>query len=463
MTRIFSNDAGRFERPAPSAFLRRCIAAALALAVLPAPALAQWAAPEVQAALKSAGGGDKDTRAFYKARTNRPLWIVGSTLGPQADRLLDLIETADAEGLDPDDYRPRRVAEAIERARGGSPKALAKAEMLLTRTFADYVLDVRRGRRTGMTYVEPTLAPVVPTRRAALDAAASAPSFQAYLDSVGWMNPLYGQLRNALGQNWGRGTRLTDQQIRTLQVNLDRARALPANPGRRYIVVDAASARLWAYEDGKVRDTMKVIVGKPSEQTPMMAGLIRFAMVNPYWNVPPDLVKTSVAPGVLSKGVSFLKAKGFEVTSDWSDNARKVDPTKVDWKAVAAGKVELPVRQLPGKDNAMGKMKFMFPNDFGVYLHDTPEKELFRKADRRFSSGCVRVEDAPRLARWLFGKPLVARSKAPEQKVDLREPVPVYITYLTAAPEGQTIAFRPDAYNRDRTQMAQVEGRSGDR
>jgi murein L,D-transpeptidase YcbB/YkuD len=251
---------------------------------------------------------------------------------------------------------------------------------------------------------------------------------------------------------------LGGQQEQLLRINLDRARALPANPGRRYILVDAASARLTMYENGRVRDSMKVVVGKSNEQTPMMAGLIRFAMVNPYWNIPPDLVKIRVAPGVLGKGVSFLKTKGYEVTADWSDDTKVVDPKTVDWKAVAAGRLELPVRQIPGKDNAMGKMKFMFPNDLGIYLHDTPEKELFRKADRRFSSGCVRVEDAPRLAKWLFGKPLTVKAGGREQRVDL--PVPVYITYLTAAPEGQTIAFRPDVYKRDNVQMARLGGRS---
>jgi murein L,D-transpeptidase YcbB/YkuD len=117
------------------------------------------------------------------------------------------------------------------------------------------------------------------------------------------------------------------------------------------------------------------------------------------------------------------------------------------------------MRQLPGAGNAMGKMKFMFPNEQGIYLHDTPERNLFAKADRRFSSGCVRVEDAARLAKWLFGKPLAPKAGAPEQQVNLPDPVPVYITYLTAAPEGQTIAFRSDVYNRDSLHLAKLEGR----
>jgi murein L,D-transpeptidase YcbB/YkuD len=456
-----SQSAGRFKRPAHSLILASFVAV---LAIPAAPARAQSDAPKLQAALKSAGG-DREVRAFYASRGSRPIWIQGGSIGPQADRLIDLIETSDAEGLDPDRYRPRKLRDAVEDARRRpSPKSLARAEMQLTRSFADYVRDVRQPRATDMVYIDQAVAPKPATTRAVLEELASAPSPIGYLDNVGWMNPVYGQLRAALIEGWGSRSGWSWDQQRLVQLNLARARALPANPGRRFLLVDVASQRLWMYENGRVRDSMKVVVGKSDEQTPMMAGLIRFAMVNPYWNIPPDLVKIRVAPGVLSKGVAFLKTKGYEVTSDWSDNARVVDPKKVDWKAVAAGRQELPVRQVPGRDNAMGKMKFMFPNDLGIYLHDTPEKELFRKADRRFSSGCVRVEDAPRLAKWLFGKPLPVKAGGREQRVNLPEPVPVYITYLTAAPEGQTIAFRPDVYNRDQAQMARLgAGSSGGR
>ena len=150
----------------------------------------------------------------------------------------------------------------------------------------------------------------------------------------------------------------------------------------------------------------------------------------------------------------------YEALSDWSANARPVDPARIDWQAVASGQQDIRLRQLPGGSNAMGKMKFMFPNKLGIYLHDTPEKELFRSADRRFSSGCVRVEDAPRLAKWLFGKPLQTRSAKPDQQVNLPAPVPVYITYFTAMPEGQSIAFRNDVYNRDAPQLARLRSRS---
>ena len=233
-----------------------------------------------------------------------------------------------------------------------------------------------------------------------------------------------------------------------LLANLDRARFLPASDSR-FIIVDAASQRLWLYENGEVRDTMKVIVGKPTEPTPMVASVIRFAVANPYWHVPPDLVRSRVAENVLKEGLGYLKTKKYEVVSDWSDDAQVIDPTTVDWKAVAAGETELAVRQLPGPTNAMGSIKFMFANQYGVYLHDTPDKNLFGEKQRTLSSGCVRLEDAGRLARQLFGTDPRPSSSNPEQIMTLPEPVPVYITYLTVDSDGERFAFRDDFYGRD--------------
>ena len=423
---------------------------------MPGAAHAQIASYEVAEALKSARG-DRDVRDFYRARGHRPLWIRGASLGPEANRFLDLVRTADLDGLDPGDYRPRALADAIEDAQSGSPKALAKAEMLLSAQFVDYVQDMRRPRDVGMHYVDRELRPAKPMARSVLEGAAASPSFLTYLNTIGWMHPIYGGLRQGLAGSLAAsaGVRggVHDQREQILRINLERARVLPAGTNQRYILVDAASARLWAYEGDRVRDTMKVVVGKSTEQTPMMAGLMRYALLNPYWNIPPDLARVR-AQTVVTKGTPWLKAMRYEVLTDWSTNARVVDPSRVDWRGVAEGRHQLPMRQLPGKDNAMGRMKFMFPNELGIYLHDTPERNLLSKADRRFSSGCVRLEDAPRLAKWLFGRPLTPRGTAADQRVDLPAPVPVYITYLTAMPEGRTVAFRSDVYNRDNVRVA---------
>ncbi|HWT13372.1 MAG TPA: L,D-transpeptidase family protein [Allosphingosinicella sp.] len=245
---------------------------------------------------------------------------------------------------------------------------------------------------------------------------------------------------------------------RLIQVNMERARALPSDLGRRYVLVDTAAARLFMYEDGRIVDSMRVIVGKPDAQTPMMASQIRYAVLNPYWNVPPELVRSRIAPNVLSRGLSYLEERGYEVLSGWTGDAAPVDPATIDWAALAAGRQELRVRQRPGAGNMMGDIKFRMPNDLGIYLHDTPDRALFEESNRQLSSGCVRLEDPQRLSRWLFGRQIAASSPDPEQRVDLPRPVPIYITYFTAAPSAEGIAFRSDVYGRDAPLLAQLGG-----
>jgi len=188
----------------------------------------------------------------------------------------------------------------------------------------------------------------------------------------------------------------------------------------------------------------------------LMAALIRFASLNPYWYVPTDLAAERIAPNVLKEGLPYLKHQGYQVMTDWNDSSTIIDPSTIDWKGVADGTTQVHVRQLPGRANAMGVMKFMFPNSQGVYLHDTPQKELLTEASRMFSGGCVRLEDAPRLGRWLFGREIKGTSSETEHRVDLAQPVPVYITYFTVVPEGSQLATYPDVYGRDKERLAAV-------
>jgi hypothetical protein len=189
----------------------------------------------------------------------------------------------------------------------------------------------------------------------------------------------------------------------------------------------------------------------------MLAALIRYANVNPYWNLPWDLVQTLIAPRVVDQGVTYLKDRGYQVLDSWEDDAKLVDPETVDWPAVAAGKVELRMRQLPGPANSMGEIKFMMPNEFGIYLHDTPNKALFAQDDRWLSNGCVRVEDARRLARWIFGDMPQGKDPSTEERVELKKPVPVYITYLTVGAEPGGLAFRADPYDRNAAVLARFD------
>lgn len=246
---------------------------------------------------------------------------------------------------------------------------------------------------------------------------------------------------------------------RKLLMNMERSRRLPAPDAvKRYILVDAGAARLWMYENGRVVDSMKVIVGAPSSATPMMAALMRFATINPYWNVPTDLVAKLIAPRVVSGGTTYLAERRYEVLDGWKRDSKVIDPASVSWPEVASGKTELRVRQLPGGANSMGAIKFMMPNDYGIYLHDTPNKSLFADEDRWVSNGCVRLEDAERLAKWIFGAVPRASDADREDHLQLFEAMPVYITYLTASPEDGPVLFRADPYDRDAKVLARFAG-----
>ena len=156
----------------------------------------------------------------------------------------------------------------------------------------------------------------------------------------------------------------------------------------------------------------------------------------------------TLAPNVIKQGEGYLKKNGYEVVSDW--NATEILPaSSIDWKAAAAGTTHVKIRQLPGATNSMGKMKFNFANSEGIYLHDTPNKALFAQSNRALSNGCIRLEDAKRLGRWLLGREPVAPTTAAEQHVSLPQGIPVFVTYLTAQPHLGENALVRDIYGWD--------------
>jgi murein L,D-transpeptidase YcbB/YkuD len=392
-----------------------------------------------------------DIAAFYRERGARPLWVDRRGPRPEALRLAGQIARAADHGLDPVRYGAADLQASLEAARSGDPAARARADLLLSRAYAAFVRDLRipaRGK-SAVTWVDEELAPEPPEARPLLEAAAAAPDLARQVARSTAMNPLYAALSRGYARRRAASPRLSAAEEKAIRANLDRARLIPALPGR-YVIVDAGSARLWMIDGDRVEGPMRVIVGKPSMQTPTMAGYIRYVTLNPWWNVPPDLARER-AKRVLKSGPGILRRENMELLSDWSDRPRVIEASQVNWKSVASGKTSLRMRQRPGGGNVMGAMKFMLPNRLGIYLHDFPDKSLFGRSDRRISSGCVRLEDAPRLARFLFGGRVPrASGPAPEQRVDLPEPVPVYITYLTALPDpARGVALQRDVYARD--------------
>ena len=250
--------------------------------------------------------------------------------------------------------------------------------------------------------------------------------------------------------------------LRRIAINVERAWRLPqTRQFDRYVVVDSGAAEAYLFDRDRVVDGMKVVVGAPETMTPIMAVIMRNAKANPYWHVPPELVRSLTAKKVREQGLSYFKNFHYEVLSDWGPNAQVIDPKTVNWRAIASGKKEptVLVRQKPGPWNSMRNMKFEMPNDYGIYLHDTPHADLFAKNDRWVSNGCVRLQDYRRFATWVFGYVPQASSR-PEQIIPLPRPVPVYMTYLTVAPSANGVVFRPDPYGLDRLAMPQMFGPS---
>ena len=440
----------------PVHFFRKFRFAAAALA-LAAPAVANGqAAASAQPQHAAVGGQSVDD--FYRGRNGYPLWLAPNA-GDSAQQLLNLLSTANLDGLDPAKYNVPALQQAMQAAKTGKRKYVEQADRMLSQAFAAYVADLRQDPGVGITYVDAGLKPTPPTPLAALLTATIAPSLPEYVRTMGWVHPIYAQLREALASH----SYSTDQQRDTLELNMRRVRVLP--PGKqRYVLVNAAQQRLYMYEGGKPVDSMVVVVGKPKWPTPMLAAYIRYAALNPYWYVPSDLAGEDVGQYVVKFGLKYLDEYGYEVVSDWTRNPTIIDPKTIDWKGVVDGSVkDIMIRQKPGPKNFMGRMKFMFPNTFGVYLHDNPRRELFKEASRYFSGGCVRLEDAARLGRWLFGRDLDWQPAGTEEAVPLAQPVPVYITYLTAMPDGGSIAYFDDVYGRDAAKMAATDrpGASG--
>ena len=376
-------------------------------------------------------------------RRGVPIWYRAGGGPDAAATLSTTLRRAALDGLPTGPDLAVAVDVAARDAASGDPAAIAKADRLMSAVWLAYVAALR-APYSGMTYSDPRLTPRPVNAAVVLYQASAAASPAQHLAQVASVNPIYAPLRDAA---WAAlqasGTGRLDPRIAE---NLARARALPSSG--KFVVVDAAAQRLTMIDNGRIADSMKVIVGTKESQTPMLASTIWYATLNPYWYVPTDLTRKTVATRML-KDSGYLKTKQYEVISDFGLNPTMVPPESIDWKAVSAGTKTVYLRQLPGKDNSMGQIKFPFPNDTGVYLHDTNLKALFAQNPRTLSNGCVRLEDAQRLARWLFGTTPTTTSTAPEQHVRLPAGVPVYMTYLTAQAQNGQIAFLSDPYGRD--------------
>ena len=386
--------------------------------------------------------------AAYYGKWNAPtIWLRGGPDSAVVTGLVDILKRAPFDGVAAGPQLAAQVQAAAAQARSGKPADIAAADRLISTAWVQYV-QALKAPTVGMYYAYPTLAPQGRRADQILLTAAASKSLESHIRVVSNVNPLYAAIRDAGYAEAVAAGKLTPDP--RMLANLDRARSIPGSG--RVAVVEIASQRMIIFENGVPVDSMKIIVGKSKYATPLIASYISYVTLNPYWDSPDHLVKEAIAPNVLRQGFGYLKSRGYEVMADWTPNSAVVPPDKIDWKAVAAGKIQVRIRQKPGPDNFMATMKIPFVNDDDIYLHDTPTKSLFDKADRAISNGCVRLEAAPRFARWLLNgrDPVAAAPDLPEQHVKLPVSVPVYLTYLTAQPKDGKLTYLTDFYGLDK-------------
>ncbi len=248
-----------------------------------------------------------------------------------------------------------------------------------------------------------------------------------------------------------------EDRIRQIKLNLERWRWLPRNQGNPHIEVNIADFRLDVIKDDQSVLNMRVVVGKPFAQTPVFSAWMTYLVFSPFWSVPQSIAKDELLPEI-RKNPDFLKQNNMELLKGWGKNETVVDPADVDWNAVTPDHFPFHIRQRPGGDNPLGKVKFMLPNPFEVYLHDTSAPGLFTHTTRTFSHGCMRIDKPLALAEYLLqGSPewtpeaiTAAMNRGIEQIVSLPRPIQVHVVYTTAwVDEEGRVQFRPDIYGRD--------------
>ena len=247
--------------------------------------------------------------------------------------------------------------------------------------------------------------------------------------------------------------------IRRIEMNMERSRWISHDLGDVRVGVTIAGFKLGVFNDGKLELAMPVIVGKKYHKTPVFSDMIKYLEFNPFWNIPPSIARNEMLPK-LKKNPMYLSERNIRVFSSWGEDAKELDSTKIDWNDVGSKITRYKLRQDPGPANALGTVKFMFPNKYNVYLHDTPSHSLFQRTGRTFSHGCIRVSKPLELASYLLGgeekgwgidrvREIVSGGK--RTIVSFKKPVPVHITYRTVwiGPDG-TVRFSEDVYGRDK-------------
>ncbi len=403
-------------------------------------------------------------RDFYAGRQYEPAWTDGRGLTGQAREFAQLVARAEEEGLDPEHYSLAAMEERLA-AKTTGPGDLDEADLLYSIAALHYMGDVFDGRISPRAL---DAAWVTKPRKGDLDSVLTdALERRRVADALRKLAPTteqYGKLRRARAElaSGSDTSAFARARLRQVELNMERWRWMPRTLGERYLVVNIPEYALRVVEGGKTALEMRVVVGKEASKTPVFSDRLTHVVINPDWGVPDGITANEIAPA-MQADPSHLARQRMRVFLDGNE----IDAGDVDWgdpEQVAA----VLVRQDPGEGNALGRIKFMFPNRFNVYLHGTPAEHLFAREQRGFSHGCVRVEDPLALATYLL-KGAEGGDRASIEKqiadgatktIDLPEPMPVHLVYFTAVvDERGKAAFREDVYGIDADLSRELRGR----
>jgi len=256
-------------------------------------------------------------------------------------------------------------------------------------------------------------------------------------------------------ETWNSMNVSAQERLQQIKVALERHRWMPNDLGQRYLIINLANYQLRAINNNHEALKMRVIVGRKSRPTPSFFSQMNHLVFNPYWNVPKKLAKLDLLPKQ-QDNFNYFYLKNIRVFTHKDGKKIEHDPYSIDWESVNRYNFPYTFRQDPGKHNALGKLKFMFPNKWSIYLHDTSHPELFSETNRSLSSGCIRVEDPIALAHFSLSTPTAEKTvtdlldSKENSGLKLSNPLSLYAVYFTVWATGNNVKFSPDIYLRDK-------------
>jgi murein L,D-transpeptidase YcbB/YkuD len=383
---------------------------------------------------------------FYKRQGYQGIWTDGNGINRRGLELINVLGHANGDGLEALDYlagfpRPETV----------SGVHAVGAELYLSDAAYRFARDIYGGRTT------PAVSePDIVIKRKQLDIAALLGSMEKngpadVIDRLRPPHEQYAALRKALSQT-------KDPVLqRKIIVNMERWRWLPRKLGDEHVFVNSAAFLMYTRKDGQDIDRRRVIVGQAYHRTPIFSDNIQYSEFNPTWTVTPSIAGNEILPKLRSDP-GYLEKKGYDLYASWESDAPKMSAYQIDWHSVSSKRFPYRIVQPAGPGNALGEVKFLFPNKFNVYLHDTSSRQLFAQSNRALSHGCIRVEHPLEFAQILYkldANPVATQvdsivNTKQTKAVRFNRPIPVHLTYFTAWYKDGKLQTFDDIYGRDK-------------